>query len=132
MRPLGGNRGTAGLTGKISILVASSVVWVAVALLTRPDPDEHLEAYYREVRPGGWWGPIADRVVDVETGRSGVARRGAGWLSGMVFLYRSLLGVGRLVIGRPGSGIALLLLGVAAGYFKLTVATERGGAPAET
>ena len=30
-----------------------------IAALTRPDDPKVLEGFYRKVRPGGWWGPIA-------------------------------------------------------------------------
>ncbi|HAH06175.1 MAG TPA: hypothetical protein DCM05_06545, partial [Elusimicrobia bacterium] len=32
---------------------------LAAAFLTQPEPEEHLEKFFRRVRPGGWWGPIA-------------------------------------------------------------------------
>ena len=38
------------------------LLWVAVALLTRPDPEEKLIEFYRRARPLGWWGPIAQKV----------------------------------------------------------------------
>jgi len=36
----------------------SLAVWFPVMLLTRPERTETLVAFYRRVRPGGWWGPI--------------------------------------------------------------------------
>ena len=36
----------------------SLAVWVPAMLLTRPEREETLAAFYRQVRPGGWWGPV--------------------------------------------------------------------------
>ena len=41
---------------------ATTLLWVIVALVTRPDPEEHLIAFYKQVRPIGFWGPIARQV----------------------------------------------------------------------
>lgn len=40
----------------------SMLVWVPVMLLTQPEPDPTLDAFYRRVRPGGWWGPVRQRT----------------------------------------------------------------------
>jgi SSS family solute:Na+ symporter len=49
----------------IPILVSmglTCLVWIIVALVTKPDPDEKLIEFYRRARPMGWWGPIAQQV----------------------------------------------------------------------
>jgi len=38
------------------------VLWVLVALLTKPDPEERLIEFYKRARPLGWWGPIAKKA----------------------------------------------------------------------
>lgn len=43
----------------LSSMAMTCVLWIAVALLTKPDPEETLIAFYRRARPLGWWGPIA-------------------------------------------------------------------------
>ena len=45
------------------LLVLSAVGCVAVTLLTPPDDMTMLEAFYRRVRPWGWWGPVRDAVL---------------------------------------------------------------------
>lgn len=107
------------------ILVSCSVLWVVVAYLTPPDPDDHLERFYRKVRPGGWWGPVADRCADVPTDLMPAWRRWMGWAAGMVFLYGSLVGIGHLLTGRTATGSAALLGGLVAGAVTLWVVTER-------
>ena len=106
------------------ILLACTALWVVVAFLTEPDDDERLDAFYRKVHPGGWWGPVAARCPEVVRDAMPGWRRWAGWGTGMVFLYGCLLGVGQLVTGRPGSGTLLLLVGLGAGFATLRIATE--------
>lgn len=110
------------------ILIVGTAAWVAVALLTPSDPVDHLERFYRKVRPGGWWGPIAARCADVPTDLMPAWRRWLGWGTGMIFLYGCLVGVGRILVGRPASGSAILLLGLLSGMVTLGIATERGPA----
>jgi hypothetical protein len=40
------------------ILAVSFAASIAVCLLTRPEPDEVLKSFYRNVRPWGAWGPV--------------------------------------------------------------------------
>lgn len=37
-------------------------------LATRPEPDEVLCAFYRQVRPWGCWGPVHDKVKEADPG----------------------------------------------------------------
>ncbi len=34
------------------------ILWVAVALATKPEPEEKLIAFYKKAKPMGWWGKI--------------------------------------------------------------------------
>ena len=103
------------------ILLSCTVIWVTVALLTRPDPEEKLVAFYRRVRPGGWWGPIARLCPDIEAGIP-AARRWMAWGMGVLFIWSSLLGVGYLVTGKTWAGVALLALAAAGALGTINVA----------
>lgn len=91
------------------ILVASTVIWVIVTLLTRPDDKEHLCKFYRRVRPGGWWGEIAKRCPDVEVENT-AKRKWLGWFIGLIFIYSSLLGIGYMIIDQSLLGLSLLAI----------------------
>jgi len=56
------------------------------------------------------------------------ARRWLGWGMGLTFVYGSLLGIGYLVTGRPGSGVLLLALAAAGatGALAMTRSTVSG------
>jgi len=47
------------------------LLWVLVALLTKPDSKECLLAFYKAARPLGWWGPIA-READGKSPRRAI------------------------------------------------------------
>ncbi|MDV7394206.1 hypothetical protein RZS08_22690, partial [Arthrospira platensis SPKY1] len=40
-------------------LLVSTIIWITVTLLTKPVEEKHLIAFYKRVRPAGFWGPIA-------------------------------------------------------------------------
>ena len=107
----------------VGILIACTIVWVIVALNTKPDSEERLTAFYRKVRPGGWWGPIAAKNPDVATGPS-AARKWMAFGLGMLFIWSSLLGVGYVMTGRNLQGIALLVLSTITAYATVTIALK--------
>lgn len=115
----------------VCILLTCTVIWVAVALVTRPDPEEKLLDFYRKVRPGGWWGPIAKLCPEVSADVP-ASRRWMGWGLGVLFLWSSLLGVGYLVTGRPWAGLALLVLAMlgAAGTLRVSLLSDKPRTPA--
>ncbi|MBN1343416.1 MAG: hypothetical protein JXQ73_12085 [Phycisphaerae bacterium] len=43
-------------------IAATCLLWIAVALLTKPDPEHTLIEFYRRARPMGLWGPIAAKA----------------------------------------------------------------------
>jgi len=93
----------------VSILVMCTLIWVVVALLTKPDPNSKLIAFYERVRPGGWWGPIA-KIVPGGSPDQAAWRRWMAWVLGVLFLWSSLLGIGYLVTGRTASGLLFMVL----------------------
>jgi len=44
------------------VLVISAVTAIVVSLRTKPDDEEVLKKFYKQVRPWGFWGPIRDMV----------------------------------------------------------------------
>jgi hypothetical protein len=82
-------------------------------LLTRPEPDHVLEAFYRKVRPGGPGWRRQREASGVEPAqRLGVdiARTAAGGVA----LFGLMFGVGGLLLLRPAVGIANLAAAAAA------------------
>lgn len=105
------------------ILVACTVIWVAVTLLTRPDSKEHLQNFYRKVRPGGWWGEIAKSCPEVQiTGNA--ASNWLGWFLGIIFIYSSILGFGYLVLNQSVLGLGLLIISVVGAVLTISLAKK--------
>jgi SSS family transporter len=91
----------------------TTLCWIVVTVMTAPEPEAHLVAFYRRVHPGGpGWArianiaggpppePIADLVVD--------------WIAGWVLVYAILFGIGSIVLGSPTAGLLCFLVAAAA------------------
>jgi len=102
---------------RLTIIIAvTTVVWVAVTFMTKPEPQEHLEKFYKRVRPGGNWGAIAKKhkgVHGLHVGRLEVL----GFISGVSCLFISLIGVGWLWMGRTTNGSIALVVAAALAIF---------------
>ncbi|MHC4709057.1 MAG: sodium:solute symporter family protein [Planctomycetota bacterium] len=114
------------------ILLACTVIWLGVTLTTAPDDETQLQTFYRRVRPGGWWGPIAASCSDVSIEHD-ARNQWLGWGLGLLFVYGSLLGAGYLLTGRPVSGAVALLLSIGGAWGALRLlAGDREAAPPDT
>jgi Na+/proline symporter len=108
----------------IVIVGFCTVLWVAVTFLTSPVPDQHLERFFRRVRPGGWWGHIASACPDVARDR---ARYGCiGWLAGVISIYAGLFGIGYLCLARPVPGLIYLAVAAISGWYMVAKAAAIG------
>ena len=98
----------------LTTVVVSTVAWVAVTFLTAPEKTATLEAFFLRVRPGGpGWRKIA-RQTPEDAARDAAQRPLLQWLLGIVLVYASLFGIGKIVFGEVGIGLALLAVGAAA------------------
>jgi len=55
------------------VMGLTTLFWVSVVLLTKPDPDPILDAFYRRARPLGAWGPVRRRVAAEAAGSTAEA-----------------------------------------------------------
>jgi solute:Na+ symporter, SSS family len=46
----------------LTSIALTCALWITVALLTKPDPDEVLIDFYKKARPLGWWGDIPEKA----------------------------------------------------------------------
>lgn len=92
-------------------VAVSTVVWVAVTFATKPESDATLDAFYRRVRPGGpGWATVSNRLGFGREKIPGGALAWSNWLAGVIAVYASLFGIGKLVFLEFGSGLILLLI----------------------
>ena len=112
--------------GTYSIVLISMaetlVLWVIVALLTKPEPEEVLVEFYKRARPMGWWGPIARKAgVPALQGGKPIASGLAIAAIGAVMVGAGTIAVSQFYVGRHEIGIAALIVaGVFGVCFKLS------------
>jgi hypothetical protein len=64
------------------VMGLTTALWVAVALLTKPDPRRVLDEFYRRARPLGSWGPV--RTAYATDGGPATSREGDPAFAGNV------------------------------------------------
>lgn len=90
-------------------VAGTTVTWLAVTFLTPPEPDSTLDSFYKRVRPGGpGWMAISTRLGFGRESIPGGALAWTNWIAGVVAVYTSLFGIGKMVFGDYGSGTLLL------------------------
>lgn len=95
----------------LTTVAVSTVVWLAVTFATKPESDATLDAFYRRVRPGGpGWLTVSTRLGFGREKIPGGALAWSNWLAGVIAVYASLFGIGKLVFLEFGSGLTLLLI----------------------
>lgn len=99
----------------IITVAVTTVVWLSVTFLTKPEPAPVLEAFYRRVRPGGpGWAAVSDRLGYGREGIPGGGLAWTNWIAGITAVYTTLFGIGKLIFGEIGVGFGLLLIAVVA------------------
>jgi Na+/proline symporter len=96
-------------------VAVSTVVWLGVTFATKPEPDRVLEAFYRRVRPGGpGWAVVSERIGFGRENIPGGALAWTNWIAGIVAVYSSLFGIGKIVLGNLLQGLVMLAIAVIA------------------
>ncbi len=96
-------------------VIATTVVWVAATYATRPETPAVLDAFYRRVRPGGpGWRVVSQRLGFGAEQITGGKLAWINWLAGVIAVYATLFGIGKIVFGELATGLLLLLLAAAA------------------
>ncbi|HMI49744.1 MAG TPA: sodium:solute symporter family protein [Gemmatimonadaceae bacterium] len=89
----------------------STIVWVGVTFATKPEPDRVLEAFYRRVRPGGpGWATVSTRIGFGRESIPGGALAWTNWIAGIVAVYSSLFGIGKIILGNLVPGLVMLVV----------------------
>ena len=104
----------------------TTVAWLAVTMLTPPEPDCTLVSFYRRARPDGpGWKPIALLAPDVPIAHHGWYNA-LDWVSGCVLIYGALFGTGKLLLGETAPGLLLLGAGAIGGAIIYADLSRRG------
>jgi SSS family solute:Na+ symporter len=93
----------------------STAIWLGVTFLTQPEADEVLDSFYRRVRPGGpGWSKVSHRLGFGREQIPGGALAWTNWVAGIVAVYASLFGIGKIVFGEMTPGIVMLVIAMVA------------------
>lgn len=103
---------------------ATLVLWIAVALLTRPEPEEKLLAFYRRARPMGWWGDIPAKAGLEHAGHWRPILQGLGIAAlGAVMVAAGIISLSCLYVGQwTAAAAAVALAAIVGGAFQRTYA----------
>ena len=111
-------RNAGGNSDAVVLLVtvaATTLVWLIATFVTQPEPTPVLEAFYKRVRPGGMgWRRVSEPLGYGAEQIPGGGLAWLNWLAGVVAVYATLFGIGKIVFGEWGLGFLLLAIAVAA------------------
>ena len=92
----------------LSVTAATTLVWLVVTFLTKPEPEAILLKFYRNVRPdAAGWRPFAILAADIPPTRD-LGRNLFSWFLGCAMVYLTLFGSGKMLLGRFWVGGMLL------------------------
>lgn len=91
----GRDAGAAAQLRLVGIVLCTSACWILVTYATRPVGAERLQAFYRLVRPGGWWQPLAQATgIPVH----GLRLELAMWGTSIALAFGALFATGSLLL----------------------------------
>jgi SSS family solute:Na+ symporter len=106
--------------------LVTTVVWLIATFITRPESRETLLKFYKRVHPTVYgWRPIAEQVPEMPAVRD-VLSNAFDWLMGVILVYGTLFGIGKIIFGSVGLGIGLLVAAAVAGYMIFWDLSRRG------
>jgi hypothetical protein len=99
----------------IITVATTTVVWLAVTFLTKPEPWPTLVSFYSRARPGvTGWGPVARLAPGVRGSNDGWSSA-LDWIGGCALIYGVLFGTGKILLGEWTLGLLLLGTGLVGG-----------------
>jgi hypothetical protein len=95
----------------------TTVVWIVATLLTSPEPNEKLVAFYKRVRPEGpgWNGIAAQAGLSAAHAQGRLWLHLVNWILGCALIYGSLFGIGKLIFKEWAAAALYLFVAIVAG-----------------
>jgi solute:Na+ symporter, SSS family len=108
-QPFTGNSSLIFAQSALATTIVTTAVWLTVTLLTRPEPQDVLVRFYRQVWPDvRGWQNIAAQVPELPQHRD-LGSNLSAWALGCAMVYLCLFGTGKLLLHQPGVGTLLLI-----------------------
>jgi SSS family solute:Na+ symporter len=102
----------------VSLLITvatTTIVWVAVTLMTKPTSRETLVSFYTLVRPAGPGWKSIRAETGIAASPDSLPMSLLGWVLGCTFVYAALFGAGSFLYGKTSQGAVWLVLFVLSG-----------------
>jgi solute:Na+ symporter, SSS family len=107
------------------VVAWTTVCWLVVTMMTAPEPEAHLIAFYRRTRPDGpGWKHIA-KAAGLEP-QGGIGGLLIDWIAGVVLVYAVLFGLGQTLLGTLLSALGFFALAAAAAAVIYVDVSRRG------
>jgi SSS family solute:Na+ symporter len=98
------------------IVLGTTLVWLVVTFLTKPTDEKKLISFYKRTYPGGaGWKHIQKLLPELKQNNH-FGRLLINWIMGIILIYASLFGVGKIIFAEYLSGILILILGFLAAF----------------
>lgn len=101
------------LKHQILVIPVSITTWIVVTFLTKPEPEETLNRFYKRVRPWGLWKPASDMHPEIL--RPKFMPVIYNWLLGVGFILFGMIGVGKMLLGSFYLGGICIIISVISG-----------------
>jgi SSS family solute:Na+ symporter len=85
----------------------TTIVWIVVTIITKPEPIEHLRRFYDKVQPDGFWKPVSTSV-----NHSGLFINILAWFAAVCMVYAIMFGIGKLIFGEWTTFFFLVFIAV--------------------
>ena len=92
------------------IIGITTVTWLIVTYLTKPEKEETLTLFYKRIRPQGAWKPISSKLNST-TQNKGFIYLFVCWASALLFTFMALTITGKLILGEFENMALLFFLG---------------------
>ena len=113
---------------ELMITVAvTTVAWVTVTFMTKPEEDAVLQGFFKRARPAGpGWTRIRKSLGDTIQVTDNLFYSFLDWIAGCSLIYAFLFGIGKILLQEYLPGISLIALGLVAGAFIYWDLNRRG------
>jgi hypothetical protein len=115
-------------TALLVTVFTTTLAWITVTLMTRPENDNTLAGFYRLIRPAGpGWRPVVAKtdaspaVMGGQTSPDNISLQLLGWVLGCTFVYATLFGTGSALYGFTAQAIAWGVAWAVSGFGLLRV-----------